>query len=156
MQRIAERDDATNAESGRVIGRGKMRRDAAAHRLAADEHVRPTEMLARRCDCGAIAGLQLLGPIRNTSCVLRVQEVERQHIDAALGETTRKADDEGALLRRTRPVREYERRIRSDRRRICKRRRRVARDGYGDLRDAASCRSCILTAFDVFEEEPCF
>jgi hypothetical protein len=68
-------------------------------------------MLACRCNRGAIAGFQLLSSIWNTSCGLRVQEIECQNIDAALGQTTCKADDESALLRRTRAVREYERRI---------------------------------------------
>jgi hypothetical protein len=42
--------------------------------------------------------------------VLHVQEIEGQYIDPALGQTTRKADDEGALLRPTGAVSEDERR----------------------------------------------
>jgi hypothetical protein len=111
MQRVAERHDATDAELLRVIARRKMRRDAAAHRLAADEHGRPVEFAPGGDEGGAITRIELVGAIRNAAALLGVEEVEREDVDAAIGQPLRETSDECALLSRTRAVREDKRRV---------------------------------------------
>jgi len=111
MQRVAERHDATDAELLRVIARRKMRRDAPAHRLAADEHGGSGEMSPRCPDGGAVTRVELFGAIRNATMLLRVEEVEREDVDAAVGQSLREAGDECALLSRAGAMREDKRRV---------------------------------------------
>ena len=111
MQRIAERYDPRDAELLHIVGRRKMRGDAAAHRLAADEHGRPAEVTPRGTDGGAVARLELLGPIRNAPMLFGVKEIEREDVDTPFGQPAREAGDEGALLSGASAVREHECRI---------------------------------------------
>jgi len=112
MQRIAECHDTTDAARVGVIGRRKMRCDAAAHRLASDEHRRSVEMVPGCDDRGAITGVEFLGAIRNATTLLGVEEVEREDVDAAFGQPSREVGDECALLSSASAVREHECRMR--------------------------------------------
>jgi hypothetical protein len=116
MQRVAERYDAADTEIVCIIARSKMRRDAAAHRLAADEHARPAEMPSRRDDGGAITRVELLGAIRDAAVLLGVEEIEREDLYAAVRQTLCEAGDECALLSRSCAVREDKRLVRAARR----------------------------------------
>jgi hypothetical protein len=89
-----------------------MRCDAAAHRLAADEHAGPAEMAPRRDDSGAITGVELLGAIRDTASLLGIEEIECENVHAAVRQALCEAGDECALLSRRGAVREYKRRLR--------------------------------------------
>jgi len=111
MERVAERHDATDAELLRVIARREVRRDAAAHRLAADEHARPAEMASGCNNRGAITRVELLGAIRNATTLLRVEEIEREDVDAAVGQSLRKIGDERTLLSCAGAVPEDKRRV---------------------------------------------
>jgi hypothetical protein len=105
-------------------------------------------MLARSGYRCAVAALQLHRPVGHTASVLRIEKVERQHVDTTFGQTTREAADECALLPGACSMREDECRVcvRPGRRGIGKRGRRlVRRNRYRDLCDAAGSRSCILT-----------
>ena len=117
MQGIPEQDESADAVRRRIAScrRGKMCGDAAAHRLAADEHRVPTErtMAPRGGNGGAIAGLELLGSIGNPTALLGVEEVEREHIDAPGGEPVGKLSDEATVLAGAGPVRQHERRLHS-------------------------------------------
>ena len=112
MQRVTERHDATDAERLRVVGRRKMRGNAAAHRLAADEHARAIEMSLGRGDGGAIARVELLGAIGGAASLLGVKEIERQDVHATIRQTSREVRNESALLSRPCAMREDKRRVR--------------------------------------------
>ena len=77
-----------------------MRRDAAAHRLAADEHLIPCKccMVAGGSDRRAIAGLEHVGAIGQLAPLLCIQEVEGEHVNTSVGEPIAEPHHEAARL----------------------------------------------------------
>src|SRR5437870_6442391 len=111
VQRITEQHDAGDAERLGILRCREMRGDAAAHRLAADENLVASEVLARRGNRRAVARVERRRAIRHAPFLFGVQKVEGQDVDAALREGAREIDHERALLRRAGAVREDERGI---------------------------------------------
>ena len=162
MQRVPERHHATDAERIRVVGCRKMRRNTAAHRLAADEYARSVEMAPGRGDGGAITRLELLGPIGHAAPLLRVKEIECEDVDPTVRQALCEAGDECALLSGACAVREDERRVR---RRAARRIRKdsslsIAADVNRQFcRHTSNGRTCSRVSDELWlrvEEESCF
>ena len=103
MERIAEREHTIQ----RVALCGKVRRDAAAHRLAArEQRARLANGSSGDIDHTAEGAFQNRGLIGRASTSFHVRKVERPDIDAHFCEPTRDADDEWMALAGAGAVRE--------------------------------------------------
>ena len=98
MQRIAEQHEPGDRQL-RIGGRD-LRRDAPAHRLAADEQRAPrrVDRGAHRVDHRAIAGFERRRAIRNLAPLLGVEKIEGDDVDAERGQRVREVDHERAAL----------------------------------------------------------
>ena len=107
MQRIAEEDQAGEAVDAL---RRDVRRDAAAHRLAADEQRQPAHFGARLRDRVAPGLFEHRRPVGHAAPRGHVREVERGGDDAPRGQPLRGSYHERAVLSRARAVCHHQRR----------------------------------------------
>src|SRR5881396_3119176 len=109
VQWISKEDETADWKT--AIGCCNLRRDTAAHRLSADEEktARAVHIVAHRVDDRAVALFEDRTPVGEPPSLFRVEKIERDDVEAELGERVREIDDEGAALTRAGAVTQNQR-----------------------------------------------